>query len=205
VASEFELEKKEPEREEPAPSATAPVRAVCEEGEHSCSGRDLLHCASGRWQVARQCALDETCSAPLGRCTVCEPLLEYRCRQGRLERCRAEGSGFDLVEDCLAVGKTCDVQLSYDSCLGCRGTDRRCDGAALQRCSGGQFVDAGTCDFGPCRVVDGRNDYCPECPEPGREACGAGARVVCTATLELEELEACPGGCGFDGGVTHCL
>jgi hypothetical protein len=54
-------------------------------------------------------------------------------------------------------------------------------------------------------IVDGRNDHCPECPEPGQEGCGVGKRVVCSEAVELEELEVCPGGCAFDGGVTHCL
>lgn len=205
ATNEFDLKKKAPEPSAAAPSATAPVEPLCDENARSCKDGNLLQCVSGRWQLTQQCTPDQRCSTPLGRCIVCEPSTEYRCNLGRLERCQAEGGGFELVEDCLAAGKLCDEQLSYDRCLECRATDRRCSGATLHRCSGGQFVDAGACELGPCQVVDGRMDHCPECPEPGREACGVGARVVCSPTLELEEIETCAAGCAFDGGVTHCL
>jgi hypothetical protein len=184
---------------------STPPPPVCDEGAPSCVGRDLLRCVVGRWELEAECAADATCSATLGRCASCEPGVEHRCNEGRLERCRDDGTDYDLLEDCAAAGKVCDVELSYDRCLDCRGADHQCGEGVLHKCVAGQFVDAGACEVGGCRVVDGRRDYCPECPRPGQEACGVVSRVVCSELLRFEELEACSDGCAFDGGVTHCL
>jgi hypothetical protein len=68
-----------------------------------------------------------------------------------------------------------------------------------------EFIDGGICGVGSCQVVDGQNDYCPECAEPGQEACGLSSRVVCDETRRFEAVETCPNGCTFDGGATRCL
>jgi hypothetical protein len=195
----------EPPRPESVTAPPATPQPACEPNASACVGTELLRCLGGRWQVEAECTDEGICSTALGRCTRCEPLVEHACNSGRLERCRADGDGFELLEDCVAVGKLCDVELSYDGCLGCRGTDRRCDDEALQRCVRGAFVDAGACQLGTCRVVDGRADYCPECRRPGQEGCGLGSRVLCTDALRFEQVESCPGGCAFDAGVAHCL
>lgn len=202
VTNEYGLED---QRAPVEPEPKAMPAAECDETMRTCVGRELLRCVLGRWELEAECAAEQTCSATLGRCARCEPGVEHTCHGNRLERCRDDGAGYELLEDCGDAGKVCDVELSYDRCLDCRGAEQRCGRAVLQRCVGGRFVDAGACAVGECRAVDGRRDYCPECPAPGREACGRGSRVVCTDALQLEELEACPGGCAFDGGVTHCL
>lgn len=189
---------------EPEPEATGP-RPECRQDAWSCVGRALFGCVAGQWTRSAQCAAEQVCSATLGRCALCEPLLEHACNDGRLERCRADGNGYELIEDCAALGKICDVELSYERCLDCRGADRRCGEATLLACVNGEFVDAGGCDLGDCRPVDGGSDHCPECLHPGQEGCGLSSRVVCTESLRLEEIETCPNGCAFDGSATRCL
>lgn len=205
ASSDFELEKKSRPSNSSPTTTMVPRPPVCTEGDRSCVGKELLECVAGQWQTEMLCTAAQTCSATLERCTSCEPRIEHACEGDRLMRCRENGEDFELLEDCALAGKVCDVELSSDRCLDCRSTDRRCNETAIERCVGGQFMDAGTCPLGACRVVDGRADYCPECPRPGLEACGLGKRVKCSDSLRLEEIETCPGSCAVDGDVTRCL
>lgn len=194
------------DREAPAgDSAPLTDKSTCLPAQVSCVNGQLRHCRDGSWEVLVSCDPTEFCSTELGRCTLCEPGRDTTCNGSRLERCRADGEGYELVQDCQSAGKVCDVALSPEACLTCRASDRRCDGDMLLRCSQGAFSEGQPCAAGPCQVVDGRRDYCPECSRPGEEACGARERVVCSDSYRLEVIEPCPEGCVAQGDATRCL
>lgn len=187
------------QRDDSTAAATGCSRRV------ACVNGELRRCQDGQWTLVARCAQTQFCSVELQRCTECEPIRDTVCDGLRLLRCRHDGDGFELLQDCESIGGLCDVALSPEACLECRATDRRCDGDVLMRCVNGRFGDGEPCEAGPCQVVDGRSDYCAECSHPKREACGVDERVVCSDTYRFESLGRCPNGCVVAGDATTCL
>lgn len=189
----------------PAASDVPRPSDACEVGTFSCVLDELRTCVDGRWTVLQECASGDHCSTRLGACLHCEPGAEHRCDDGKLQRCAETGMEFTTIVDCELQHEVCDTSVSVETCVDCAVPHRRCSDGALQRCVNGRF-DAGVpCTVGDCRIVDGSNDYCPQCLEPGQEACGADERVRCGEDLRWEQLEQCPLGCVFDDGTTRCL
>lgn len=207
VLSEFEDAPSEDASVAPSATVDATQRRgnACEAGQFSCVLDELRVCMGGRWMLQQTCAAGDYCSPDLGACLRCKPNAEHRCSDGQLQRCAATGTEFVVIADCESADKACDTSVSVDACVDCAVPDRRCLDGALQRCVQGRF-DAGVpCTIGACQQVDGRNDYCAQCTDPGQEACGADERVLCGEGLRWELLEQCPQGCASDDGATRCL
>lgn len=173
------------------------LSSECESGETRCNGLKLQACNDGRWNdgfdcagsnlVCRVGASGAVCGAPTtdggagdAGSERCMPL-EVRCAEDRYERCLTSGLGFEVLEDCAALGQGCDPtavpHCVPKSCV--RGTDPefRCTSAGVAQICAGVYETYAPCsdEGGTCSSATGRCQTPAACPA-GTQRCN-GARI----------------------------
>ncbi len=154
------------------------AQAVCELGDHRCSGDWLLSCTDTLQGFVRSqtCAAVDLCDADAGRCRVCHPY-EVRCAGSRLETCSADGGEWQLSEDCGAP-EQCNVKLA--ACAPCAPGEYQCNQGALSQCTAAGTWGAATqcaspelCTIGLARDTGAETGQCGASVNcmPGRYAC----------------------------------
>ncbi|HEY3495241.1 MAG TPA: hypothetical protein VGK73_11170 [Polyangiaceae bacterium] len=170
--------------------------AQCSENQFRCVDA-MLFCAresdeGEELTLLQRCNSAAECDSTAGRCTVCE-LGEFRCDGARVERCKADQSGFELVWTCENAGE-CNV--ASGECRACNPGETQCAGAEqrdLLQCGSnhlwGPAEPCATKELCADSVVAAQANpslpaACipPGCPVAGAYQCGA----------NLLDLERCP-------------
>lgn len=159
-------------------------------GQGVCNGPTMSLCSSQRTvERTLTCASERQCLLGKDRreCAVCEPG-QYRCTQQTLERCTADGSGFERTKDC---GSAADCNAAEGLCgEGCEEGRKMCAGDGLRACGSDHvFVDLKRCEPGLC---DGENGECDVCV-PGAKTCQSSNAVsLCNANGQSHTTQSCP-------------
>ena len=139
--------------------------AVCDAGiMHLCN-------ADGVSESQQDCTSEALCLAGVATrtCAMCRPGSDRRCVDTRLERCNADGTGYELGKEC-ATAALCNEVADDCTTAACSPTRKACNGRTLQRCNADQTAlefDA-TCDSEDlCDEANGECDIC----SPGALSC----------------------------------
>jgi hypothetical protein len=195
--------------------------SACVPGTSACSGSNLESCTDQATWASTPCKSALACNAganpgcdPAGTCTAGA----FRCNSSTsaLERCRSDGTRWELVEQCANVvlcnpnATSCEAPICPTSGV------KRCQGNTRQKCRDDltgwdevtQCSNTGSCDpeLGclptPCVAGDFR------CNDVSLEACKQGTwvrqavcatRALCDATQRACTLPTC------DAGARQCL
>jgi hypothetical protein len=156
---------------EPAPCGCA--AKVCDPGQTRCTGSDgttleVCNDAQDGWKFVDTCATAALCNvgAPLVP-PRCEPphcsteIDEHRCDEdGRLERCRENRTGFDVVRVCEGGAAFCNAAERRCELTPCSPGDRRCNGAVIEVCRDNRS------GFDPSGEVCATSVLCQNTPPP---------------------------------------
>ncbi len=192
-------------------AGTGPNCGECIEGEYACDGAALSHCdpVTHKFVPEQNCASVPLCNAIAGACTsaACLPGQKV-CSAGVLQKCNADQTGFDLLEDCSAAGKLCDpIGQQCDVCVGGSATCK--DGSTVSACDlDGQKVVEKNCPSGtPYCTGDGQCVACTsetQCDAPGECQAATCNGNVC-GTTPLDAGTPCGGGvCNGLGACGVC-
>ncbi len=172
LTGEFEVFEEEP----------CPVPFVC------AAGGELQACTMvGGAQLLTPidtCGAPNLCDRSRGSCLACVPRSQRRCNEDVLERCNADGSGWEVETDCSGQGLLCAEDDSEGTviarCAVCQRGEKICDDdeQATLKCElttqGWGFFEDERCEHFGCMQGDAnglRDAWCKVCDAPNSGYC----------------------------------
>lgn len=137
-----------------------------------------------RLEPIDECGSANLCDRVSGTCMECVPHSQRRCNEDVLERCNADGRGWEVETDCSGQGLVCAENEASGTvvarCAVCQRGERICDEReeAVLGCEltneGWAFFEDERCEHFGCMSgsSDGlRNAWCKVCDTPNRSYC----------------------------------
>jgi alpha-tubulin suppressor-like RCC1 family protein len=148
-------------------------------GENQLPQQRLIACAEDdQGHFTRNAACEATspiCNADAKACRACEAGTSS-CYGPRVERCNADGTSSSVVRECT-FSSMCDAETQTCSTPTCAANQTQCDGARLQGCADGSWIDLKTC--GSADLCD-INQGCRVC-QPYKQRCNGKTLESCNA------------------------
>ena len=158
----------------------------CNAGDYRCNPNNMAElqgCPPSRldWNLVDTCLTSALCNAVAKQCDKgCVPGT-YQCNGARLELCRQDGTGFDLISTCQDANH-CNIQQR--DCVPCVAGESQCSGATLQTC-GTDLAWKNQQACASTALCDAPNGQCtPQgCQKAGAFSCDAANLRICPPDL----------------------
>jgi hypothetical protein len=168
---------------------------ACTPGKPVCASASSIPCSDAGTLLAEQaedCGSAALCSPGVGCLkATCAPA-DFVCSadEKAVERCKADGTGFQAPEPC-ASNEKCYAGLGCAECDPADGSDR-CLGDEVVHCVSGKYVTTAKCAAGACDV-----DHCSTCDAGSVQCSGDGQSIQTCQAGVLTAPTQCPAN-------THC-
>jgi hypothetical protein len=166
---------------------------ACNPGDYRCNPSNLAELQgcppSGLdWNLVDTCLTPALCNPVAKQCDPgCVPGT-YRCTGARLELCRPDGTGFDVIKTCQDANH-CNLQ--QQDCVACVPGQSQCSSVSLQTC-GSNLAWTTVQACASSALCDATNAQCqtPGCPKAGAFSCDGANLRVCPTDLVAWTVQA---------------